>query len=225
MKIYQTQGTMTTLRAITGIFTVIAVIGILGACIPIKQEIVVVPQSRGEVRDGITGEPLPGVAIEVIRHATLGAMQTEPVLSGADGAFLLPLRMQQRTLWMLPTAGNIYRSSVSLRARHVDYADAYGLVAYVFPDQMQTEDTVLFLFTDLATLPETAPAGCLDPREHHAYTLALALEKMAGTDWFTDLMAQGDRRYALLEYLRNTLRGLTERCQLPWIDVTALLSD
>jgi hypothetical protein len=212
-------------RTIAGIFTIIAIISILGACIPIKQEIVVVPQSWGEVRDGLTGEPLPGVAVEVIRHASLEAIRTEPVLSGADGTFLLPLWMQKRTLWMLPTAGNIYRSSVSLRARHVDYADAYGLVAYVFPDQMQTEDTVLFLFADLATLPETVPAGCLDPREHHAYTLALALENMTGADWFIASMAQGDRREALLESLRNTLRGLTERCQLPRIDVTTLLSD
>jgi hypothetical protein len=203
-------------KAAFAIAAVLAAVSMLSACIPHRQAVVVVPEVRGQVRDGVSGSPLSAVAVDVAWHGTLGAVHTEPVLSAEDGTFLLPLHREPHTTWRLPTVGGVYRSHVLLRARHADYPDGFTQVGYVFPLQEQVEDSLILLLRDLAPVPDAVSACAPEPHELHAYTLALMLDELVQMEWFRTMLAEFEQRGdALTESLDTTLRAWSVRCELP----------
>ncbi|WP_194755879.1 hypothetical protein [Aliidiomarina indica] len=212
------QSVSTTLR----LALVASVAFFMSACIPVRQNVVIVPQTTGSVWAAETGQPLGNIALQAhLRESKI--YPDTPILSESVGPFLIPLWEEERTDWRLPTVGGTYREGYLLEARHQDYAPAYMHVAFIHPFERQADGFPVFVYTEHMELPDTI-AEC-PPRmaTAHAWTLANDLPRLAEETWFQEIFVRhGAQVHMLDEYFSTTLGHFYRSCGISSQDQQAI---
>ncbi|RUO36269.1 hypothetical protein [Aliidiomarina sanyensis] len=185
---------------------------ILASCVPIQQEVVVVPQTTGSVWDAHTGDAVSQVTLRA-RTENDEFYPSPPLTSDTPGQFSIPLWEEERTTWRLPTVGGSYRSGYVLEVSHADFMNGYMLIAFIHPFQRQTDGYPVLMYREYTPLPDLLEACTLRPATRHAWTLASDLNRLAREDWFNALFISfGAEIYMIEEYLDSELNHFYRSC-------------
>lgn len=194
----------------------------MSACIPVRQSVVIVPQTTGTAWVAETGQPLGNITLQAhLRQNTL--YPDTPIFSESAGPFLVPLWEEERTNWRLPTVGGTYREGYLLEAQHQDFAPAFMYIAFIYPFERQADGFPIIVYDEYISLPE-AILDCPErPATAHAWTLANDLPRLANEVWFQDVfMRHGAEVYMLDEYLNAALGHFYRSCGISSQDQQAI---
>lgn len=185
---------------------------LISACIPVRQNVVIVPQTTGSVWVAQTGQPLGNISLQAHLRQN-GKYPDTPIYSESNGPFLIPLWEEERTDWRLPTVGGTYREGYLLEAKHQDFAPAFMYIAFIHPFERQADGFPIIVYDEHLPLPE-AIVDCPErPATTHAWTLANDLPRLANEAWFRDVFVRhGAEVYMLDEYLNMALGHFYRSC-------------